>query len=131
MQAVPRSEDNQLCSAGQVLEAKVFSNFEFLKCSLKKMDKRLGVIENKIDELSSKSTKDFMKIESISVFMDELKSWRSSVENSQSIFAKHISDHEALEAAHRRYSQGWGLFGGLSGASILELIIRGFNAIIH
>ena len=131
MQAVPKCEENHLCPAGKVLEAKAFSNFEFLKCSLKKMDKRLETIESKIDELNAKSTKDFMKIEAISSFMDDLKTWRSSVENFQGIFAKHISDHEALEASHRRYSQGWGLFGGLSGASILELIIRGVQSLIH
>lgn len=132
MQSSPNSFQNHpLCPAGEILEAKTSSNLEFLKCSLKKLDKRLEGIEGKIDDLNANSTKDFVKIESLSAFLADLKNWKSSVEQFQNAFAKHLSDHENLEVSHRRYSQNWGLFGGLSGASLLELILRGIHSLMH
>ena len=140
MQSVPKSEQAyacrqgqqaSLCPAGKILEARTTSDLNYIMAMSKDLKRSLEKIEGKLDELNRNSISDFNKIEALSKLLDDLKSWKSSVENFQNLFGQHLSDHEALELAHRRYSQGWGILGGLSGASILEIFLRGLSYLFH
>ena len=128
MQTPPQSDlENSLCPSGKVLEAKASKNFEHLLCISKRLEKNLEKIEAKIDNLSENSINDFNKIESISSVVGDFKEWRASVEKFQTLFAQHLSEHKVLEESHRRYSQGWGLFGGFSMASMMHFAFKGIS----